>query len=144
MKDRWSHFSSLGLVYDKGPLQAQLMLSKTFNEHAAFQDTWAGYLVLNYRIQDWTPFIGLSAAKSTPKDLKHPIPGYTDAYQAEFYSDQRTLFLGARWDFHKDMCLKAQVDVIRGDPDSKFLYRWETPDWDGSMTVLSLSWDFVF
>ncbi len=144
VKDHWSRFNSLGIVYDAGPLQTQLMLSKTFDEHGSFQDTWAGYLILSYRIQDWTPFVGLSAVKSDPKDLKHPISGYTDAYQAEFYSDQHTLFLGARWDFRQNMCLKAQVDVIRGDPASKFLYRWETTDWDGSMTVLSLSWNFVF
>lgn len=144
VKGHWSHFSSLGVVYDDGPLQTQLMVSKTFNEHGSFQDSWAGYLIFNYRIGDWTPFIGLSAVESKPKALKHPIPGYTDAYQSIFYSDQRTLLLGARWDFRQDMCLKAEVDVIRGDPDASFLYRWETPEWDGSMTVFGLSWDFVF
>lgn len=144
VKDHWSHFSALGLVRDMGPAQAQLMLSKTFHGHGSFQDTWAGYLTLNYRIKSWTPFIGLSTAKSAPKDLEHPIPGYTDLYQRIFYSDQRTLFLGARWDVRENLCLKAQLDVIRGDDDSLFLYRWETTDWDGSMTVLSLSLDFVF
>jgi hypothetical protein len=42
------------------------------------------------------------------------------------------------------MALKAQVDLIRGEPSSTFLYRWETADWDGSMNVFSLSWDVVF
>jgi hypothetical protein len=144
VKDHWTSFSSLGLVYDKGPLQTQLMIGKTDNEQATFQDTWSGYFILAYRVHNWTPFIGLSAAKSTAKALDHPIPGYTDAYQANFHTDQRTLFLGARWDFHANMALKAQVDIIRGDPSSTFLYRWETADWDGSMNVFSLSWDFVF
>ncbi|WP_200332674.1 hypothetical protein [Thiocystis violacea] len=144
VKDHWSHFSSLGIVYDAGPLQTQLMLSKTFNEHGTFEDTWSGYLVLGYRVQDWTPFVGVSAAKSAPANLQYAIPGYTDTYQANFHTDQRTYFLGTRWDFRPGMALKAQVDVIRGDPSSTFLYRWENEEWDGSMTVFSLSWNFVF
>jgi len=144
VKDQWSHFSSLGIVYDQGPFQSQLMLSKTDNEHGTFQDTWAGYLQLNYRIKDWTPFLGLSFATSDPKALSHPIPPVTDLYQLDFYSNQRTVFVGARWDFYHNVCLKAQVDVIRGSADSKFLYRYETEDWDGSMTIMSLALDFVF
>ncbi|EXJ16221.1 hypothetical protein [Imhoffiella purpurea] len=141
----WSNFTSLGAVYDSGPLQTQLLLSKTLNDHGAFQDTWAGYLIASYRMRDFTPFIGFSATKSAPKDLKHPLPGYSDAYQSEFYNDQRTLFFGSRWDFMENMCLKAQVDLVRGKPDSYFLYRWEDKsEWDGSMTVFSLALDFVF
>ena len=141
---QWTSFTSLGLAYDEGPLQTQILLSKTLNDHGTFQDTWAGYVIASYRLREFTPFVGLSAAKSEPKRLDNPVPGYTDAYQVNFYSDQRTFFLGSRWDFRDDMCLKAQVDIIRGDPDSRFLYRWETPDWDGSMTVFSLALDFVF
>ncbi|NEV62091.1 hypothetical protein [Thiorhodococcus minor] len=140
----WTHFTSLGMSYDASPFQAQLMVSKTGNTHAAFQDTWAGYLVLSYRVGELTPFVGLSAAKSSPKRLSHPLPPYTDLYLQDFHSDQRSLFFGARWDFMKNTCLKAQVDVIRGQADSEFLYVWETSEWDGSMAVLSLSLDFVF
>lgn len=141
---RWSGFTSLGAIYDAGPFQTQLMLSKTSNEHASFEDTWAGYLIASYRIGSLTPFVGVSAAKSRPKTLRHPVPGYTDAYQVNFHSDQKTVFLGGRWDFANNFCLKAQLDLIRGDPDSRFLYRWETPDWDGSMTIFTLTLDFVF
>lgn len=140
----WTGFTSLGLVYDASPFQTQFMLSRTTNEQATFEDTWAGYLIASYRLGDVTPFVGLSAAKSERKRLDHPIPGYTDAYQANFDSDQKTLFAGARWDFMPNLCLKAQADLIRGTPDSRFLYRRETPDWDGTMTVFSLSLDFVF
>jgi len=141
---KWSGFTSLGLIYDSGPLQTHMMASKTVNDHAAFQDTWAGYLIMSYGIGDLRPFIGLSIAKSKSKDLRYPAPGYTDAYLAQFVSDQHTSFLGARWDFMESVSLKAQVDIIRGDADSRFLYRWETPEWDGSMTVFSLALDFVF
>ncbi len=141
---KWSSFTSFGLTYDGGPLQSQFMLSKTHNDHGTFQDTWAGYLILSYRRGDLTPFIGLSAVKSAPRTLEQPVYPYTDLYQADFHSDQRTTFFGVRWDFMEKMCLKAQVDIVRGTADSIFLYRWETPYWDGSMTVFSLGWDFIF
>lgn len=139
----WTSFSSLGVVYDGGPLQTQAMLSRVDNGHGTFQDAWAGYLLASYRLGEFTPFIGLSSAKSTPKSLDRPLP-VTDFYQNDFHTDQRSLFFGARWDFWDDLCLKAQLDIIRGDPDSRFLYRAETPAWDGSMTALSLTLDFVF
>lgn len=144
VKHQWSSFSSLGIAYDDGPLQAQLMVSRTTNDHAAFQNTWAGYLILSYGLGEFRPFLGLSAAKSDPKRLDYPAPPYTDAYQSEFFTDQHTIFAGARWDFLENICLKAQADVIRGSADSRFLYRWETSEWDGSMTVFSVALDFVF
>lgn len=141
----WTGFTSLGLVYDASPFQAQFMLSRTTNEQATLEDTWAGYLIASYRLGDVTPFLGLSAAKSERKRPSHPIPGYTDAYQANFGNDQKTFFVGGRWDFMPNLCLKAQVDLVRGTSDSRFLYRWETPgNWDGTMTVFSLALDFVF
>jgi len=143
--DKSTSFTAFGAVYDSGPLQTQFMLSRTLSHHGVFQDAWAGYLILSYRMHALTPFVGLSAAKSSPKDLDHPIPGYTDVFQAEFYNDQRTLFLGTRWDFMENFCLKAQMDIVRGKPESRFLYRWENlEDWDGSMTVLSVTLDFIF
>lgn len=140
----WAGFTSLGLVRDDGPRQIQLMLSRVRHDRATFQDAWAGYLILSQRFGEFTPFVGLSAARSTPRRLRHPLPGLTDAYQSEFHTDQRTLLLGVRWDFMANLSLKAQLDLVRGDADSTFLYRRETPDWDGAMNVFSLALDFVF
>jgi len=139
-----TRFSSLGLVYDNGPLQTHLMLSQTGNDHATFQDTRAGYLTAAYRISSVTPYLGYSWAKSEPKTLARPVPPLTDQYQSEFHTDQHTVFLGGRWDFHTNMALKAQVDWISGTSDSKFLYRWDPASWSGQMTVYSLSLDFMF
>lgn len=144
VKDKLTWFSSLGLVYDNGPLQMHLMLSQTGNEHASFQDTRAGYLTTAYRFGRLTPYLGYSWAKSEPKNLTRPVPPVTDLYLAEFHTDQHTFFLGGRWDFHTNMALKAQVDWISGTQDSKFLYRWEPPTWSGHMSVYSLTLDFVF
>jgi hypothetical protein len=143
--DRWTYFTSLGIAYDAGPLRVQTMLSHTDNNHGTFQDTWAGYLIASYRLRDaLSPFVGFSMAYSDAKTLQYPVLPYTDSYQANFHTNQKTVFTGIRWDFRSNMCLKGQVDLIRGTPESKFLYRNETADWDGSMAVFTVTWDMIF
>ena len=64
--DKWSHFDSLGVVYDDGPLQLQLMLSRIEHDSAAYEDTRAGYAIAAYRLGDVTPYLGYSKVKSSP------------------------------------------------------------------------------
>jgi hypothetical protein len=68
----------------------------------------------------------------------------TPTLVAESHLDQHTYTLGGRWDVHKNMALKAQVDWIRGTPASVFLIKSPQSSWDGNMTVFSLALDFVF
>ena len=147
-KDTRSRFTSLGVVYDDGPLQLQGMFSHTTHESASFEDANAGYVVAAYRLGGFTPYLGYSQVKSKAKSLASPPPYPFDAVAARVmstgHSDQHTLFLGTRWDLRQNMALKAQVDWIRGSSSSVFPYRQETPEWDGDMTVFSLALDFVF
>jgi hypothetical protein len=145
----WSRFDSLGVVYDDGPLQLQLMLSRTRNENALYEDSKAGYVIAAYRLGQVTPYLGYSRVKSSPKTLASPPPAplapLTASLMAQSHSDQHTLFLGGRWDLQPNLALKAQVDRIRGMPSSVFPFRGDyTPVWDGNMTVFSLALDFVF
>lgn len=63
---------------------------------------------------------------------------------AESGMDQHTYTLGVRWDFRRDMALKAQLDMIRGEPDSLYTFRNEAPGWNGRSNVVTLTLDFVF
>jgi len=144
VKDKLTRFESAGLAYDDGPLQAQLMVSRTSSDHAAFQGTWAGYAQLGYRLETVTPFVGYSRAFSHSKQLKQPVSPLTDLFLDEFRCDQYTWFVGARWDFRSNMALKVQYDRIFGTADSRFLFRNETAAWSGDMGVLSVALDFVF
>jgi len=146
--DKLGRFTSAGVVYDSGPLQAQLMLSRTKQESAVFENSHAGYAIVGYRFDELTPFVGYSWTKSAPKQLATGLGAGVDAVvarvMADSHSDQHTLFLGLRWDFHRDMALKVQVDAVRGTPQSIFPTRWETAAYNGRMNIFSLALDFVF
>ena len=155
LKDTSSRFYSLGGVYDRGPLQVQAMLSRIQHESASYQDSRAGYLLAGYRLGTLTPFAGYSWTRSKAKDVRSGLPDFVPAFAqinaglagslARVHTDQKTWTFGTRWDFRQNMALKGQVDMIRGKPDSIFLYPSSTPgQFDGKLNVFSLALDFVF
>lgn len=150
-----SRFHSLGGVYDDGPLQVQLMLSRVQHTSAAFQNWWAGYLLAGYRIGEVTPFAGYSWIRSDKKQVATGIPDgvapaldtlntATNAALADSRSDQHTTSVGLRWDFARNFDLKVQYDAIRGTPASIFPFRNETAQWNGKTDVLTIVLDFIF
>ena len=146
---KWSRFDSLGVAYEDGPLQLQLMLSQTRHESALYENSKAGYVIAAYRLGQVTPYLGYSQVKSSAKTLASPPPAplvhLTTSLMAQTHSDQHTLFLGGRWDVQSNLALKAQVDWIRGTPSSIFPFHGDlAPAWNGNMNVFSLALDFVF
>ena len=144
-----THYYSLGLVYDKGPFQAQLMLNHIDQGTRALNDSNAGYVLLGYRIGKVTPFIGYSRVQSREESrptLGDALSDTVVAYViADSHSEQKAVFVGARWDFAHNVALKAQWDGIRGDSSSLFPYRKDDrARWGGRMDVFSVSLDFVF
>lgn len=146
--DTWTRFDSLGAVYDDGPLQLQLMLSRTKHETDSYEDTKAGYAIAAYRLGAITPYLGYSRTwsktVSLPPFLDPLLAAQILAVTAETHSNQHTWFLGARWDVREDLAVKAQVDLIKGSPTSLFPFRGDNNAWDGDMAVFSLTLDFVF
>jgi hypothetical protein len=149
MADRWAHFNSIGVVYDEGPLNIQLMLNQISQDSPAYEDSKAGYVLAAYRLGAVTPYLGFSRSFSSADTLPLGKGALLDALTAGMVSqshvDQHTYTLGGRWDFQKNLALKAQVDWINGKPSSVFLFKNSDPaSWDGNMTVFSLALDFVF
>jgi hypothetical protein len=149
MQNQKTHFTSLGLVYDEGPLQLQWMLNQITHDSAAYENSKAGYFIAAYRLNHLTPYAGISRVYSSKKPLpSSPIPGIdalTALSQAQSHSDQHTFFMGGRWDIRQNWALKAQVDWVRGEPTSVFPFRDDRPGiWDGNMAVYSLALDFIF
>lgn len=140
-------FSSLGLVYDQGPLIVQFMLNRIHQDGVAYTSSKAGYVMAAYRLGAVTPYVGVSrsvsdAAVLTGNPAYYPV---TASLISQSVTDQHTYTLGARWDLQKDMALKAQVDWVRGTPSSVFLLKGAQPGlWDGNLTAVSLTLDFVF
>ena len=148
-----SRFYNAGVVYDAGPLQVQLMLNRVNHDSVLFENSRAGYLLAAYRIAEFTPFVGYSRMKSTPKTL---TTGLSDVglnavrnaqvagVLADSHADQHTRSLGVRWDPAPKIDFKLQVDQIRGTPQSIFTWRGETSGWTGETTVLNVTCDFIF
>ncbi len=149
MAGQSAHFSSIGLVYDEGPLNFQLMLNRIRHDSPAYEDSGAGYLLAAYRVGTLTPYLGISRSFTTREPLpSSPLPGIdalTASMVAQSHVDQYTITLGGRWDVRKNLALKAQIDWIRGEPSSLFLFKNVDPvNWDGNTTVFGLALDFVF
>lgn len=151
VRDKMNRLYSLGLVYDEGPLQAQLMLGYTKRESFSFEDTHNGYLTVGYRLNQITPFIGCSWIYSAPRQGYPAVAPYPSldinltSLLADAHSDQHTVFFGGRWDVTPTIALKAQVDLVRGQPSSRFTVRDDTGKaWTGQTNVYSLALDFIF
>ena len=157
LKNTTSRFYSLGAVYDNGPLQVQAMLSQLQHESLSYQNSNGGYLLAGYRFGQVTPFAGYSWTQSKSRQLSSGFPSFDvmsatlnaglAASLARVHTHQQTYTAGARWDFRQDMALKAQLDMIRGKPESIFLYPMPNTTntaFDGKLNVFSLSLDFVF
>lgn len=150
VRDKMHRFYSAGLVYDEGPLQAQLMLGYTRRDTTSFENTHNGYLLVGYRIQQLTPFVGYSWVYSSKKPRNSALavaPPLDDAVQAlmdDAHNNQHTYFLGGRWDVTSTVALKAQLDLIRGTADSRFTVRNDSLVWNGRSNVFTLALDFIF
>jgi hypothetical protein len=144
------HYRAFGLTYDDGSWQAQFDVNSTLRDSVLWEDLTSGYLVLGRRVGKWTPFLGYSWTRSTPKALNTGLPNPNPLNDgvakvlAYSHEDQHTVLLGGRWDFRRNMDLKLQLDVVRGSTGSVALVQHANPAWDGDAKVLSLALDFVF
>lgn len=136
-------YYSLGVVYDRGPWQVQVMLNDIRQGSHAFQNSRTGYVLAGYRVGALTPFVGYSRVISKkPSDTGN---GVIDYVVEDSRVQQSTWMLGARWDVAHNVALKVQADLVRGTPDTYFPYRREVRgSWSGNMNVLSATLDFVF
>jgi hypothetical protein len=145
---RTASYDSLGIAYDEGRLQVQGQISRIRYDTAAYEDTNAGYLTFAYRIGQTTPYIGYSRTHSSAAKLTTPMAPLeaevVRKFIAETHADQATITLGTRWNVMPNMALKAQLDMVRGERDSRFPQRNSDADWNGRLNVLSLTMDFVF
>ncbi|UAW97392.1 porin [Halopseudomonas nanhaiensis] len=130
--------SSLGVAYDRGPLQIQAMLGQ-FNRPGDETDLTSAFVTAGYRLEPFTPFVSLSGSRTRGIPLNElGLPSNDKAGLT-----QQTLSLGARYDVARNVALKSQVDFINVDQVG-LTWRHVDPDWDKDTTVFSLALDFVF
>ena len=146
-------YQSLGVAYDDGTWQFQGFAQYLKHDYVAFENAKAAYVLLARRFGRFTPYIGYARAKTSSKQLDTglPDPAY-DALNtgvANFMTvarvNHRSQTVGVRWDFAKNMSLKAQVDLLRGDKTSNGLFdSTHSFGWGGKGKVFSLAFDFIF
>jgi hypothetical protein len=149
VKDSWTRHDSIGLVYDKGPLQLQAMASRIRYDSAFYQPARSLFAIGAWRHGELTSYLGYSRVLSDPVTLttpmSAPLRGLVSFLTAGSHSDHHTIMLGSRWDLRPNLALKAELDAIRGAPDSVFLFRSNNPPgWRGNMTVFSVALDAIF
>lgn len=130
--------TSIGVAYDRGRFQAQAMLGYANRPEKEF-DTTSAFATVGYRIGQVTPYLTLSASHTDGlrlRDLGLPLDG-------TFGVSQRTLSLGARYDFATNLAAKTQLDLV-DVRQTGLLWRRADPSWQGTATVFSLGLDFIF
>lgn len=148
------NFASLGLLYDHGPLTVESTLG--WERFTAFPryEGWAGTVLAAWRIGAWKPYVGYARNRFTPDDKPLALPALNpqlvmlqsvyDRVVDRLRIDQRTVTLGARYDFGGNYALKFQVDHTDAAASTLFTDSAGMPVSDVSTTLYSVVLDFVF
>jgi hypothetical protein len=144
-QNRRSDYYSVGVVYDQGPLQVQLMLNYIEQGSNTFESSEGGYVLAGYRVGEVKPYLGYSWIRSVQRNTAGR-QFIESKIMADAHADQNTRIVGMRWDVARNMALKAQWDAIRGEATSIFPYRNDPASglWPGRMDVYTVTFDFIF
>ena len=143
----------LGVAYDDGPLQAQLLYGRIRSESIAGPNIAAWYAQGGYRLGAWTPFVALADSRDAndirPTGLPDipelaPINGAVFGIQKNLRATQHTATVGIRWDVSPRVDLKLQADFTSVHDSSYSFDRRPVANGDVRMTVTTLAADFVF
>lgn len=142
----------LAFAYDGSPLTGQLVLSRTDGNTSLASNLDSVYFLGGYRYERWTPYVSFASVKSFANVLPTGLP---DSHFGEINAvarllqiapqiTQRTVAAGVRYDIAPRMDLKLQIDRVHfGESSSAFDYA-TPPRGSVDMTVLGVSFDFVF
>lgn len=150
---RKASFTGVGLTWDQGDWLVNSEYTQRRTE-TYVPDTDGWYLTVGRRIGAWTPYATVSQVRTVSSNVNNTIqpltPGLAqlkavvDGTVASQHLGQKTLAVGARWDFYRNFALKGQLERIRLDGNGYFT-RVTSPGFsNSSVNVLSLSVDTVF
>jgi hypothetical protein len=143
LEDARIRLLSLGAVLDQGPLQGQMMLTRSITDTLTLPSYHSGYALLGYRLGSWTPYASFAAIQSGPA----PVTGVpqANALLRTVQTNQRTAAVGLRYELLNNVALKFQAERLKAeDPVANRLVRDPQPGWDGRVVLFSTMLDFVF
>lgn len=116
-----SSFSGIGIAYDNGALLGQSEYTMR-RAHGFLADTNAWYVLGGYRLGQFTPYAIAAEQKVVSptawSDVPAPMSNFVNGLLAAGNTSQRSLSLGVRWDFMKNVAAKAQYSRITPDHGS--------------------------
>jgi hypothetical protein len=143
----------LGIAYDDGPLQAQLLYGTITSDSITGPDADKLYSLIGYRVQQWMPFVSFASSRDrNPYDnaglpdipIFAPLNGAVSQIQQYSRSTQHSVSIGLRYDFASHFDLKLQVDRVSLRDSSLMFDRRVPPGGNADMTVIAAALDFVF
>lgn len=154
-------FASLGMIYDDGTwqLQSEVTQLRVYSPLATSANDTAWFVTGARRFGNLTPYV--SYMRNTKDGSSEPI---APAWMTGFFAPQlaaglnaatasnhssKSVSLGLRWDFMKNMAAKFQYDRITVDNGGNgFFYAGNTGQYPGGFNgranVISAALDFVF
>jgi hypothetical protein len=150
------HYYSLGVAYDDGSWLSQAEASYVNSDTVYLPDTVSGYWSIGKRISKVTLYSLFGISYSFQKDIAIPSPVIPSAELQRLSlaldrvvnkngTDEKSISLGVRWDFHPKFALKTQWSHYwLGENGTQF---WQDPtmkDKSHQVNVWSLGVDFTF
>jgi hypothetical protein len=143
----------LGVAYDDGPLQAQLLWGGVDSDPIFGPDTTTVYAFAGYRLRQWTPFTSFSRSRDRAPMRTAGLPDIPQLaplndgvwmMQSLVRTTQRTTSIGVRYDISPHVDLKFQLDRAKLSDTALVFDRRIGPATDANMTIAAIAVDFVF
>jgi len=144
-------FTSLGLTMDWNDIVVQTEYAQRRAKQAVYiPDTNAWYVMGGYRIGSVLPYYahasyrGAGSSVTVPAGLSRVPPLASAVGTLLASAEQSSNLVGVRWDFHKALALKVQVDRVKPKAKSGSLIFPTAGVQKDSVTVVAAAVDFVF
>lgn len=146
-------FSGVGLTWDQG----EWLVNAEYTQRrikSFLPDTDGWYVLVGHRFGPLTPYLTVSEARTVDSNVNNTIPaatpqlaalkGAVDRLVEGQRRSQKTVALGARWDFARNFAFKAQWENVR--PDGRGYFIPTNANWGNGKTVnvFSVALDTVF
>lgn len=137
-------YASLGFNYDPGDWFLMIEAARNGGEENQLLHATAGYITGGYRFGAWTPYL-TAGWKKTDSPTTHSNYIVNLIVSSQDHA-QNSLSAGLRWDFFKNMALKAQFDHVKNGQGSFGALTNPQPGFKTgeSYTLATVSLDFVF
>lgn len=132
--------------WNAGPLEAQLRLSHRESSTRTVPEGFNLMALVGYRLNSLTPYLGFASSDTrdteVPAVLAADNPLHTVLRASNI--EQRTSFLGLRWDIADGVATKLQLDRVHADDPLGGYYVVGSGGWDGHSTLFSATLELVF